>query len=99
MLENYQAKSTIVNPRISNVDVFTIVSDESYGYVNFLQVSYGAIIRAHTLEIKKKLEESDRELLEWTIMELRERFHSQSKELLVPFEVTVSETLKILYQN
>lgn len=95
VLENYQAKSTIVNPRISNVDVFTIVSDESYGYVNFLQVSYGAIIRAHTLEIKKKLEESDRELLEWTIMELRERFHSQSKELLVPFEVTVSETLKI----
>src|SRR5690606_1751829 len=50
ILENYQAKSTIVNPKISNVDVFSIVSDESYGYVNFLQLSYGSIIRSHTLE-------------------------------------------------
>src|SRR5690606_39201662 len=57
VLENYQAKSTIVNPKISNVDVFSIVSDETYGYVNFLQLSYGSIIRSHTLEIKKKLDE------------------------------------------
>src|SRR5690606_12190160 len=62
ILENYQAKSTIVNPKISNVDVFSIVSDESYGYVNFLQLSYGSIIRSHTLEIKKKMDESDTEL-------------------------------------
>ena len=55
ILENYQSKSTIVNPKISNVDVFTIMSDESFGYVNFLQLSYGSIIRSHTLEIKKKL--------------------------------------------
>jgi len=63
VLENYQAKSTIVNPKISNVDVFSIMSDESYGYVNFLQLSYGSIIRSHTLEIKKKLDETDLELL------------------------------------
>lgn len=64
VLENYQARSTIVNPRINNVDVFSIVSDEGFGYVNFLQISHGSIIRSHTIELKKKLDESDRELLE-----------------------------------
>jgi len=67
VLEKYQAKSTVVNPKISNVDVFSIISDESYGYVNFLQLSYGSIIRSHTTEIKKKLEESDQQLLELAI--------------------------------
>jgi len=76
VLENYQAKSTIVNPKISNVDVFSIVSDESYGYVNFLQLSYGSIIRSHTLEIKKKLQETDEQLLQLAITELRQRFNS-----------------------
>ena len=86
-LENYQAKSTIVSSKISNVYVFSIVSDEEYGYVNFLQVAYGAIVRAHTLEIKKKLEETDRELLEYAIIDIRERFFSNSKEIIVPFEM------------
>lgn len=91
MLENYQAKSTIVSTKITNVDVFSIVSDQDFGYVNFLQVSFGAIVRAHNLKIKKKLEESDRELLEWAIISIREKFDSNSKEIIVPFEVTVSE--------
>lgn len=95
VLENYQAKSTIVNPKISNVDVFTIVSDDDYGYVNFLQLSYGSIIRAHTIEMKKKLDETDEELLELAITELRNRFHSKSKEMYVPFEVHVEEGIKI----
>jgi len=95
VLENYQSKSTIVNPKISNVDVFSIVSDESYGYVNFLQISFGSIIRSHTLELKKKLEETDKELLELGITEIRTRFHSQSKELYVPFEVNLGEGLKL----
>ena len=95
ILENYQAKSTIVNPKISNVDVFSIVSDESYGYVNFLQISYGSIIRSHTLELKKKLQESDKELLELAIIEIRQRFHSKSKELYVPFEVNLGNDIKI----
>lgn len=95
VLENYQAKSTIVNPKISNVDVFSIVSDDSYGYVNFLQLSYGAIIRAHTIEMKKKLEESDEELLELAITELRQRFHSRSREIYVPFPVEVSPEVKV----
>jgi len=96
VLENYQSKSTIVNPKISNVDVFSIVSDESYGYVNFLQLSYGSIIRSHTLEIKKKLEETDQELLELAITEIRQRFHSKSKEIYVPFKVELGEDIKVI---
>jgi len=95
ILENYQAKSTIVNPKISNVDVFSIVSDESYGYVNFLQLSYGSIIRSHTLEIKKKLDETDQELLELAITEIRQRFHSKSKEIFVPFDVELGAEIKV----
>lgn len=95
VLENYQVKSTVVNPKITNVDVFSIVSDESYAYVNFLQISFGAIIRSHTLEIKKKLEETDERLLELAIIELRQRFHSQSKEIYVPFKVTTETGVRV----
>ncbi|MDI9309790.1 MAG: excinuclease ABC subunit UvrC [Limnohabitans sp.] len=85
VLENYQAKSTILNPKISNIDVFSIVSDEAMAYVNFLQISHGAIVRSHTLELKKKLDETDEELLELAVVELRERFHLNSKEIILPF--------------
>ncbi|MDC1259473.1 excinuclease ABC subunit UvrC [Flavobacteriaceae bacterium] len=95
ILENYQAKSTIVNPKISNVDVFTIVSDESYAYVNFLQLSYGAIIRSHTMELKKKLQESDQTLLELAITEMRQRFALESKDIYVPFEVNLGPELRL----
>ncbi len=94
-LENYQAKSTVVNPKITNVDVFSIISDDTYGYINFLQISHGAIIRSHTIEIKKKLEESDRELLELAIIEIRQRFHSLSREIYVPFQVNVGDQIKV----
>ncbi|WP_458628003.1 excinuclease ABC subunit UvrC [Winogradskyella sp. PC D3.3] len=95
VLENYQAKSTIVNPKINNVDVFSIVSDETYAYVNFLQLSYGSIIRSHTLELKKKLQETDLQLLELSITEIRQRFNSNSKEIYVPFKVNLGGELKI----
>jgi len=95
VLENYQAKSTVVNPKISNVDIFSIVSDETYAYINFLQLSYGSIIRSHTLELKKKLEETDKDLLEIAITEIRQRFHSNSKEIYVPFTVELGDTVKI----
>ncbi len=95
VLENYQSRSTVFNPRISNIDVFSIISDESMAYVNFIQVSHGAIIRSHTMEIKKKLEETDEELLELAVVELRERFHLRSKEVLVPFEINLGEDVKI----
>ncbi|PKA82799.1 excinuclease ABC subunit C [Ulvibacter sp. MAR_2010_11] len=95
ILENYQAKSTVVNPKITNVDVFSIVSDESYAYVNFLQLSFGAIIRSHTLEIKKKLDETDTDLLQLSVIELRQRFHSQSKEIYVPLKIVVEDGVKV----
>jgi excinuclease ABC subunit C len=93
-LENYQSRSTIINPKITNIDVFSIVSDEGAAYVNFLQISFGSIIRSHTMEIKKKLEETDQEILELAIVELRERFKLLSKEIIVPFEVELGEDLK-----
>lgn len=95
VLENYQAKTTIVNPKINNVDVFSIISDESYAYINFLQLSHGAIIRSHTLELKKKLNETDEELLQLGIIEIRQRFKSHSRELYLPFPVTVDRNLKV----
>ncbi|WP_158961880.1 excinuclease ABC subunit UvrC [Myroides fluvii] len=95
LLENYQAKSTIVNPKIGNVDVFSIISDETNAYVNFLQVSYGAIIRSHNLELKKKLEETDQELLELAVVEIRNRFELLTKEVLVPFAIDLGEQIKI----
>lgn len=95
VLENYQARSTVFNPRISNVDVFTIVSDEAMAYVNFIQVSHGAIIRSHTMEIKKKLDETDEELLELAIVELRERFELRSKEIIIPFELDLGSNVNI----
>lgn len=95
VLENYQSRSTIVNPKITNIDVFSIVSDEGAAYVNFLQISHGSIIRSHTLEMKKKLEETDEELLELAIIELRERFQLLSKEIIVPFKVDLGDSLKI----
>ena len=94
-LENYQAKSTVVNSKITNVDVFTIISDESYGYVNFFQVAFGSIIRSHTVEIKKKLEETDAEMLPLAIVDLRQRFNSQSKEIFVPFEIDLGPKIKV----
>lgn len=95
LLENYQAKSTIVNPKIGNVDVFSIISDETNAYVNFLQVSYGAIIRSHNLELKKKLEETDEELLALAIIEIRSRFELLTKEILVPFDLDLGEQMKV----
>lgn len=95
VLENYQVKSTVVNPKITNVDVFSIISDEAFAYINFFQLSHGSIIRSHTLEIKKKLDETDTHLLELAIVEIRQRFNSQSKEIYVPFKVDLELDLKI----
>ncbi|MEO6883985.1 MAG: excinuclease ABC subunit UvrC [Bacteroidia bacterium] len=85
ILEKYQSKSTIVTPDINNVDVFSILTDEKSGYVNFLKVFNGAIIQGHTIELKKKLDESPEELLALAITELRQRFESDAKEIIVPF--------------
>ena len=95
ILMNYQSRSTIVNSKINNVDVFSIITDEAYGYVNYLQISYGSIIRSHTLEIKKKLAETAIEILQLAVIELRNRFQSHCKEIYVPFKINVGENIKI----
>ena len=95
ILENYQAKSTVVNPKITNVDVFSIVSDETMAYINFLQIAHGAVIRSHTLELKKRLNETDDELLVLGIVEIRERFKLLTKEVIVPFEVDLGEKISV----
>lgn len=94
-LVGYQAKSTIVNPKISNVDVFSIISDESHGYINYLQVSFGAIVRSHTIEIKKKLDEKNVSLLQLGIIEIRQLFSSISKTLFLSHKVSLGEELKV----
>lgn len=95
-LEHYQSKSSIVSPTINDVDVFCIASDKDYAYVNFFKVSSGAIIQAHAMEIKKKLDESDEELLTMAITEIRQRFHSTSKEAFLNIPLDSSwENLKV----
>ena len=82
LLENYQAKSTVVNSKLNNIDVFSIISDSSHAYVNHLQVAFGRIVRFHNVEIKKKLEETDKELLLMTMVNLREKFSSKNNTVI-----------------
>jgi excinuclease ABC subunit C len=95
VLENYQSRSMVANPKITNVDVFSIVSDESAAYVNFLQISHGSVIRSHTLELKKKLDETDEELLQLGVVEIIERFQLKPREVILPFEIDLGENIKI----
>ncbi|MXV49364.1 excinuclease ABC subunit C [Pedobacter sp. HMF7647] len=91
LLERYQSKSTIVNSSITDVDVFSIASDEKHAFVNFLKIMNGTVIQTQTIEIRKKLDESDEELLSIAISEFRSRFKSQSKEIIVPFELELED--------
>lgn len=81
LLENYRAKSTVVNYKIHDVDVFSVLSDSVAGYVNYMKINSGAVVQMHTLEIQKRMEESDEELLSMGIAEIRTKFSSQSKEV------------------
>jgi excinuclease ABC subunit C len=88
-LEDYQAKNTVVNPSIDDVDVFGMTSDETAAYVNFFKIRNGNIIQSFTTEIKKILEESDEDILEEALIEIRQKFDSNSKEVLLPFHLSV----------
>lgn len=92
LLDRYQSKSTIVNTSITDVDVFSIATDEKHAFVNFLKVMNGTVIQTQTLEIKKRLDETDEELLSLAITEFRNRFNSNSKEIIVPFEVELPDS-------
>jgi len=89
LLEKYKNKSTIVNPSINNVDVFSIISDDKTAFVNFLKVLNGAIVQSYTLEMKKQLDESDEELLTLAIADLTRRFESNAPEKIVPFPISI----------
>lgn len=91
LLQNYQSKSTIVSKSIHNVDVFSIAYDDFYAFVNYFKVANGMIIQTHTVEIKKKLDETPAELLAYAIVEIRETFHSNSTEIIVPFEPDIED--------
>jgi excinuclease ABC subunit C len=96
ILEQYKSKSVIVNPAIHNVDVFSIVTDPNYAFVNFMKVNNGSILQAQTIELKKKLDESESDLMSLAITELRTRFNSNAKEILVNVMPEVSfEKLEI----
>ena len=86
-LDGFVSKSEVVSHTINNVDVFSITSDEKMAYINFIHVSNGSINQSFTIEYKKKLNESDEELLQLGIVELRERFKSEAKEVIVPMEM------------
>ncbi|GAA4324828.1 excinuclease ABC subunit UvrC [Mucilaginibacter gynuensis] len=91
LLEKYQSKSTVVNSSITDVDVFSIASEEKYAFVNFLKVMNGTIIQTQTIELKKRLDESDEELLTLAISEFRSRYNSQSREIIVPFDIDLDD--------
>ena len=95
LLIDFKARSTVVNPKITDVDVFSIISDESVAYINFMKISNGAIIQSNNIEIKKKLDEEDKELLELGIVEIRHRFNSKTMEIYVPFLVEVGDGIKV----
>lgn len=86
LLEKYQSKSVIVHPSITDTDVFAILSDEKTAYINYFKVMNGSIVQAQTLEFKKRLDETDEEMLVFAINEIRLRYNSLSKEIFVPFE-------------
>ncbi len=89
-LNNYQEKHTVVNPSIDDVDVFGMFSDETAGYVNYFKIRNGNIIQSYTTEVKKILEETDEEIMENALIEIRQKFESTSVEVLLPFHLGIS---------
>jgi excinuclease ABC subunit C len=86
LLDKYRSKSTIVNPRISNVDVCSIIDEDEVAWINYLRVVQGAVIQSHSVEIKRKLEETQQELLMLALLDFRQRFDSESTEVILPFD-------------
>ncbi|WP_278622784.1 excinuclease ABC subunit UvrC [Parabacteroides gordonii] len=86
VIENYRSKSTVVTPMLHNIDVFSITENERSAYVNFMHIGNGAIVQAYTFEYKKRLDETKEELLSLGIIEMRERFKSTAREIIVPFD-------------
>ena len=88
-IENYRSKSTVVPPMLHNLDVFSITENDNSAYINYMHIGNGAIVQAYTFEYKKRLEETKEALLALGIVEMRERFKSRAKEIIVPFEIDI----------
>ncbi|MBC8112019.1 MAG: excinuclease ABC subunit C, partial [Verrucomicrobia bacterium] len=88
LLENYQGKSLIVNPKMDEADVFAVVSDEKALYLNFIKVANGLVVQTKNLEVKRKLDETDSEILTMLVVEIRNEFGSQAKEILSNIELS-----------
>jgi excinuclease ABC subunit C len=96
ILERFKGKSTVVNSKISNLDVFSIIDEENSSYINFLKICNGAIIQAHNLEVIKHIEENQDDLFSTVIFDIRERFKSNAEEIVVPFKPAICiKNLKI----
>jgi len=87
ILEKYQSRSTVVNSTITDVDVYTIDSDENIAIINYLKIIRGAIVQTFTMELKKRLDETDQELLLLGMVEIRQKIHSNAREILLPFKI------------
>lgn len=96
LLQNFQMKSTIVNNKITNVDVFTLIEDEKYAWVNFIKVINGSVNQSYSVELRKKLDESKEELMEFALTEIRNRLKSDSNEIILPFKIeNIPQNIKI----
>lgn len=97
LLDRYQSKSTVVNSSITDIDVFSIASDQGYAFVNYLKVMNGVVTQTQTLELKRRLDETEEELLTLAIPEIRSRFESMSKEIVVPFPIDIATDDKLKF--
>jgi len=96
LLENYQSKSTLVSKKLSNIDVFSIVSDTDFAFINYLQIINGRVVRFFNQEIKKRMDEDDKKILSHAILSLREKFKSESKTIIAPFNFQKLINLKFI---
>lgn len=101
LIDNFRTRSEVVSPTVTNVDVFSIESDEKSAFINFLHITNGCINQAFTFEYEKKLDESDEELISMGIIEMRERFQSFAKEIILPFpiETTIDDATVVVPQK
>ena len=96
LLENYQSRSTVVSQKLNNIDVFTIISDSENAYINYLQIAYGRVIRFHNQEIKKNLNEDEIDILSLVIINLRQKFNSESKTIISQFNLAKQLNIKFI---
>lgn len=89
-IQHYQAKSTVVDTNIAQADVFSVVNEEKSCFVNYLKIIHGAIINSHTIELKRKLDETPQELLALAVVEMRTQFSSLAREIIVPFDIDIT---------